>query len=119
VHHYNGMGYDLAGKVMELVSGKSIFRLMRENLFDPLGMTHTTLEEDLGFSCFSTAANMATLGQLLLNRGSYGDLVFFSPRTFERLMPQPLSRFYPAIDKEWGIGLTWMRQPSPRRRPQA
>ena len=28
-YHYNGMGYDLAGKVMEVVSGKSIFRLCR------------------------------------------------------------------------------------------
>ena len=114
VHNYNGMGYDLAGKVMEIVSGKSIFRLMRENLFDPLGMTHTTLEEDLGFSCFSTAADLAKLGQLLLNRGAHGELVFFSPSTFKQILPQPLSQFYPALaDKDWGIGLTWMRQKHP------
>jgi len=113
VHNYNGMGYDLAGKVMEIVSGKSIFRLMRENLFDPLGMSHTTLEEDLGFSCFSTAVDFAKLGQLLLNRGAYGDLTFFSAETFEQLLPQPLTRYYPGLDKEWGIGITWMRQPHP------
>lgn len=29
--------------------------------------------------------------------------------TFERLLPQPLNRFYPSLDNEWGIGLTWMR----------
>jgi len=114
VHNYNGMGYDLAGKVMEIVSGKSIFRLMRENLFDPLGMSHTTLEEDLGFSCFSTAADFAKLGQLLLNRGAYGELAFFSSPTFASLLPQPLNRFYPAINKDWGIGITWMRQPHPQ-----
>jgi CubicO group peptidase (beta-lactamase class C family)/lysophospholipase L1-like esterase len=111
VHNYNGMGYDLAGKVMEVVGGRSIFRLMRENLFDPLGMTHTTLDEDLGFSCFSTAEDFAKLGQMLLNRGAYGDRVFFSPHTFDQLLPQPLSRFYPAITNlDWGIGITWMRQ---------
>jgi CubicO group peptidase (beta-lactamase class C family)/predicted esterase len=116
IHNYNGMGYDLAGKVMEMVSGKSIFRLMRENLFEPLGMTHTTLEEDLGFSCFSTAEDFARLGQMLLNRGAYGDWVFFSPQTFDQLLPRPLSEFYPAItNKEWGVGITWMRQ----RHPQA
>jgi CubicO group peptidase (beta-lactamase class C family) len=114
VHNYNGMGYDLAGKVMEIVSGKSIFRLMRENLFDPLGMSHTTLEEDLGFSCFSTAADFTKLGQLLLNRGTYGEFTFFSPQTFESLLPQPLSRFYPALNQDWGIGITWMRQPHPQ-----
>jgi len=114
VHNYNGMGYDLAGKVMEVVSGKSVFRLMRENLFDPLGMAHTTLEEDLGFSCFSTASDFARIGQLLLNRGTYGEWVFFSPQTFESLLPQPLSRFYPTLTQEWGIGITWMRQPHPQ-----
>ena len=113
VHEYNGMGYDLAGRVMEVVGGKSIFRLMRENLFDPLGLTHTTLEEDLGFSCFSTAGDFARFGQLLLNQGSYGTLTFFSPATFEKLLPRPLGQYYPPIDKEWGIGLTWMRQTHP------
>ncbi len=113
VHNYNGMGYDLAGKVMEIVSGKSIFRLMRENFFDPLGLENTTLEEDLGFSCFSTAGDFAKLGQLLLNKGSYGELRFFSPRTFEKILPVPLNEYYPGIDKEWGIGITWMRQKNP------
>lgn len=113
VHEYNGMGYDLAGKVMEIVSGKSIFRLMRENLFDPLKMKNTTLEEDLGFSCFSTAGDFAKFGQLLLNKGSYGRLEFFSPRTFEKILPKPLSTYYPDIEKDWGIGLTWMRQAHP------
>lgn len=113
VHNYNGMGYDLAGKVMEVVSGKSIFRLMRENLFDPLEMKNTVLEEDLGFSCFSTAGEFARLGQLLLNQGSYGDLEFFSPQTFAQILPKPLSQYYPDIDKDWGIGITWMRQAHP------
>ncbi len=113
VHNYNGMGYDLAGKVMEVVSGKSIFRLMRENLFDPLEMKNTVLEEDLGFGCFSTAGEFARMGQLLLNRGSYGDIKFFSPETFARILPKPLSQYYPGIDKDWGIGITWMRQTDP------
>jgi len=113
VHEYNGMGYDLAGKVMEIVSGKSIFRLMRENLFDPLEMKNTTLEEDLGFSCFSTAGDFAKFGQLLLNKGSYGELEFFSPQTFEKIIPKLLNTYYPDIDKDWGIGITWMRQAHP------
>jgi len=113
VHNYNGMGYNLAGKVMEVVSGKSIFRLMRENFFDPLGAKNTVLEEDLGFSCNSTAYDFAVFGQLLLNKGSYGDLKFFSPETFEKMLPKPLNQFYPDINVDWGIGLTWMRQEHP------
>ena len=110
---YTGMGYDLAGKVMEVVSGKSIFRLLSENLFDPLGLENTTQEEDLGFSCNTTAGDLAVIGQLLLNEGSYGDLEFFSPKTFDKLVPRPLEEFWPEIDEDWGIGLTWMRQPHP------
>jgi CubicO group peptidase (beta-lactamase class C family) len=113
VHNYNGMGYDLAGKVMEIASGKSIFRLMRENFFDPLELKNTLLEEDLGFGCHTTAWDLAVIGQLLLNQGSYGDLRFFSEETFEKLLPQPLNKYYPGIDLEWGIGLTWMRQAHP------
>jgi CubicO group peptidase (beta-lactamase class C family) len=113
VHNYNGMGYDLAGKVMEVVSNKSIFRLMRENFFDPLGLENIILEEDLGFGCNSTAWDLAVIGQLLLNRGSYGDLQFFSEETFEKLLPKPLNKYYPGIDVDWGIGITWMRQSHP------
>ena len=113
VHNYNGMGYDLAGRVMEIVSGKSIFRLMRENFFDPLKLKNSVLEEDLGFSFNGTAWDLAMIGQLLLNKGSYGDLEFFSPETFEKLVPKNLKQFYPDIDVEWGIGITWMRQPHP------
>lgn len=112
-HEYNGMGYDLAGKVMEMVSGKSIFRLMRENFFDPLGLKHTILEEDLGFSCHSTAGEFAVIGQMLLNKGSYGHLKFFSPETCTKLLPQSLSKFYPGINVDWGIGITWMHYHHP------
>jgi CubicO group peptidase (beta-lactamase class C family) len=113
VHIYNGMGYDLAGRVMEMVSGKSIFRLMRENFFDPLGLEDTTLDGDLGFSTRGTAGDFAVIGQLVLNQGSYGDLRFFSPETFDKLLPKPLQQWFPEINLEWGIGFTWMREGHP------
>ena len=37
-YRYNGTGYDLAGKVMEIITGKSVFRLFHEYLYEPLGM---------------------------------------------------------------------------------
>ncbi|MGE3181185.1 MAG: serine hydrolase domain-containing protein, partial [Phycisphaerae bacterium] len=113
VHLYNGMGYDLAGRVMEMVAGKSVFRLMREQMFDPLGMTESFNDEDLGFGAHVTAKDLAIFAQLLLNKGAYGDLRFFSPDVFGAMMPRPLDEFYPGLDVEWGIGLTWMRQAHP------
>jgi CubicO group peptidase (beta-lactamase class C family) len=109
---YNGMGYDLAGKVMEVVSGKSIFRLMQENFFEPLGMNNTTID-DLACATTSSAEDIARMGQLLLNRGSYGDKVFFSPESFEKLLPKELSEYYPGVDGNRGIGLNWCRETDP------
>ena len=77
-------------------------------------MEDTILEEDLGFGCHTTAGDMAVIGQLMLNRGAYGEVMFFSPETFDQLLPEPLNKFYPAVHNiEWGIGITWMRQIHP------
>jgi len=109
VHLYNGMGYDLAGKVMEAVTGKSIFRLFREYLYDPLEMDYTVHDLDLAFSCNSTAYDLAKVAQLLLNKGTYGDLQFFSPETYEKIIPKDLNEFYPGVNVKWGIGINYQR----------
>jgi CubicO group peptidase (beta-lactamase class C family) len=110
---YNGMGYDLAGKVMSVVAGKGIIRIMREQMFDPIGADNTVVEEDLGYSCNTTAFELGMLAQMLANHGSYGDLEFFSPETFEKLMPTQLNAFYPDITADWGIGFTPFRPAHP------
>jgi len=110
---YNGMGYNLAGKVMEIISGKSIFRLMREQIFNPMGLENTVMEEDLAFSCHSNAGELAVIAQLLLNEGSYGNKIFFSPQTLDTFLPQKLNTWYPGINVEQGIGITWMTQQHP------
>ena len=108
---YNGMGFDLAGKVMEVVSGKSIFRLMHENLFEPLGMREPTIV-DLAFGLSCAVEDLGRLGQTMLNRGSYGDLQVVSPETFERMMPSPLEESFPEMGEgswDYGLGISWIR----------
>ena len=107
-HEYNGMGYDLAGKVMESITGKSIFRLFREYLYDPLEMNNTVQDWDLAYSVHSTAYDLAKMAQMLLNKGRYGNLKFFSEETYHTLTPKDLSDFYPGISQKWGIGITMM-----------
>lgn len=109
LHIYNGQGYDLAGKAMEYMSGKSIVRLFHEDLFRPLGINDVPLA-DLAYGANLTARELGILGQWLANRGSYGDKQFISEETFETLLPTDLSKYYPGIKVDWGIGLTWFRE---------
>ncbi len=113
-HVYNGMGYDLAGKAMEMITGKSIPRIFKEGLFAPLGLEDAP-QNDMAFGAHLTARELGTIAQLMLNKGSYGDKEYMSEATFLKLLPVSLQRFWPAIDVTWGIGLT----PSAERRPGA
>ena len=103
---YNGMGIDLTGKIMEAVSGKSIFRLFQENFFMPLGQDNPNIG-DLGYGLNCTVMDLARVAQMMLNQGSYGNKVFFSPDTFAKLTPVPVQKFLPnASDNEvYGVGM--------------
>ena len=108
------MGFDLAGKVMEVVSGKSIFRLFHEYLYEPLEMKNTHHNWDLGFSVHSTAFDLSILAQMILNKGIYNGKKYFSEKTFNKILPKDLKQYYPNIEysNEWdknrpiGIGTT-------------
>ena len=105
-YNYNGMGYNLAGKVMEVVSGKSIFRLFHEYLYEPLGMENTYHDWDLAISVYSTAYDLAILAQMILNGGSYDGKTYFSKETFEKILPKDLKHFYPNLTyfNDWDRG---------------
>ena len=106
---YNGMGYDLAGKAMEAMTGKSIIRLFHDNLYSPLGVGDVPMA-DLAYGAQLTALQLGTLGQVLANHGRYGDKQFISEETFAQTLPRSLKEFYPNVDVEWGIGLVWYRE---------
>jgi CubicO group peptidase (beta-lactamase class C family) len=107
-YEYTGMGFDLAGKAMEIVAGKSLARLYYDDLFVPLGIGDVPVPAaDAGAR--PTARQLAALGQLLANRGRYGDREFFSLATFETLLPEQLGRRFPGVNEEEGIGMHWLR----------
>jgi hypothetical protein len=45
-HEYQGVGYELAGKVMELLSGKAMPVLSKQLLIGPLGLAHSLFARD-------------------------------------------------------------------------
>ena len=114
-HRYNNMDTELTGKAMELITGKSILRLIKDHLFVPLGMTHSRISDVChGSEC--TALDVAKFGQMLLNQGAYGETRFFSKETFQKMLPVKLRTYWPdsKFDLPWGMGLTYFNERDPR-----
>jgi CubicO group peptidase (beta-lactamase class C family) len=118
-HRYNGDSYNLTGKALELLTGKSIWRLLYENVQKPFGEPVTQF--DLGFGERFTARYLAEVGQMLLQDGSYGAYRFYSPGFLAKLRPERVADHAPGFadrELEWGIGQTWTPDPSSGPRQQ-
>jgi len=113
---YNGAGHALGGKIMESVSGEALPQFFKRHLWGPLGCEHTDAV-DGSARTMSTSLDIARFGQMLLNRGAYGDMRFFSEATFEKMLPVKLAPYvHFDTDVEWGIGPVWMSDPGLSKR---
>jgi len=102
---YTGTGNMLGGKIIELISGESVPAFFQNHLLRPLGATQTDV---IGTHAdtFSVPLDMAKFGQMLLNRGAYGKRRFFRAETFQKMLPQKLTRVLGSeTTKTFGIGL--------------
>jgi CubicO group peptidase (beta-lactamase class C family) len=106
-HQYNRMGYAVAGKVLERITGKSVPYLFYTHLLKPLGMTATFVDNTYG-SCQSSAYDIALVGQMLLNKGKAGGRTYFSDQSFEKMLPHPVYGPNGRLEPDWGIGTAWL-----------
>ena len=101
---YNGAGYALAGKIIESVTGEALPQAFRNHLYGPLGCDRTDAV-DMSAKTMSVPMDIARVGQMLLNKGAYGDKRYFSEETFAKMMPTPLRETTGTpVDATWGIG---------------
>jgi CubicO group peptidase (beta-lactamase class C family) len=107
-----GHSTDVLGRIIEIVSGQSLYQFEKANLLDPLGMTTTkffltdpaeraryaqplardrhvernplnvTRWESGGGGLVSTIADFARYGQMLLNGGTLDGRIYLSPKAF-------------------------------------
>ncbi len=102
---YNGVGYELGGKVIEAVSGEAVPLFFQHHLLGPLGCQGTEVSGTHA-DAFSVPLDMAKFGQLLLNEGAYGDLRFFRAESFRKMLPERLTTLLgPETTKTFGFGL--------------
>src|SRR5690606_27344086 len=73
---YSGVPYDLVGFAMQELTGKPMSQLFHDHLFGPLGMEGATIT-GMGTGAELRAIDLARLGQLWLQRGTYGSKRFF------------------------------------------
>jgi CubicO group peptidase (beta-lactamase class C family) len=104
-HQYQGMGHALASKIMENMSGEALPYLYQNHLFRPLGCTHSRADRS-SYGSRSIPLELARIGQMMLNGGSYGDRYFFSPKTLAQMLPVPgQDRIGPDKSIRWGVGI--------------
>ncbi|MCL1910492.1 MAG: beta-lactamase family protein [Kiritimatiellaeota bacterium] len=108
---YNGFGIDLGGKVVEDITGRPVFEVMRDGLFAPLGQDNPTIC-DLGYGLTCTAMDLARVAEMLRQEGAYDGKRYFSRETFKSLLPIPLGSTNPDMESdatyEYGVGISWM-----------
>lgn len=74
---YTAIGIDIAGRILEVVSRRSLEQLAQQRLFRPLGMRNTTYQPNIekaglpSATLQSTAADYITFLNMLLNKGMY------------------------------------------------
>jgi CubicO group peptidase (beta-lactamase class C family) len=108
-YEYNGASFALAGKVIETVTGEEISQCFQHHLLQPLQATNTQITT-MAWNTHGTARDIAALGQMLLNKGTYGQWRFFGEDTFQQLLPQRLTQVLgPDAGEEYGIGSSWFR----------
>lgn len=89
-YEYEGCGPALGSRVLEMITGESLPVMYQKHLFGPLGCAHTEATGSAG-DAMSTARDIATFGQMILNGGAYGAMRFFTPDTLEQMTPKNMS----------------------------
>ncbi len=100
---YHRAGYALVGKMMERISGRAIPYLYQENIFQPLGMKSANSDNTYG-GLYCSAIDLARLGQMLLNKGTYNGFTLFSAESFSKMLPIQI----PNANRKWGVGTSAM-----------
>ncbi|QQE12419.1 beta-lactamase family protein [Planctomycetota bacterium] len=108
---YNGLSLNLVGRVCELVGGESFGRMMQEHLWVPLGCEESESFDTAG-GTHACARDLARVGQMLLNGGTYGDLQFFDVKTRDEMLPVRVGDVFKGTitpEVEYGLGTEWFR----------
>jgi len=119
--HYGGIGLNIAGRVLEVISKKAFERLITEKLLRPLKMRATTFVDDNGYApnpsggAKSTANDYMNFLSMILNKGMFEGKQILSAKAIEEMQtPQFTSlpvKFTPKVAEGYHYGLgEWIQE---------
>ncbi len=117
VYQYSGTGFELVVKALELIAGQSAAKLYDEQLFKPLGYCDVVVG-NASSDAELTAAELASLGELLAHEGEASGRRFFRPETLPLLLPRQLE-VEAAPAHGYGVGLHWVYHRIPGADPNS
>ncbi len=126
-YSYSNLGIDLAGYILQVVSGKPFEAFMEENIFVPLGMKNSSFDAEVvrqnknraaghskpyekvplaipmipAGSVYSSAEDMAKFIQFHLNRGKFENKILLKSVLIDEMYTVP----FPLEGQETGYGL--------------
>jgi CubicO group peptidase (beta-lactamase class C family) len=110
---YSGVGLNIAGRVIEIVSKKSFDRVITEKLFRPLGMKTATFYNDNGGAinpsagAICSAFDYLNFMQMILNKGMFNGKRILSERAIDEMMKTQTLDMRVRSTPESGKGLNY------------
>jgi CubicO group peptidase (beta-lactamase class C family) len=119
--HYGGIGLNIAGRVLEVISKKSFDRLIVEKLLRPLKMRATSFVNDNGYApnpsggARSTANDYMNFLSMILNKGLFEGKQILSAKAIEEMQTPQFTnlpvKFAPKVAEGFHYGLgEWIQE---------
>ncbi len=117
---YNGIGLNIAGRVLEIITKKSFDRIAVEKLFKPLGMRSTSFSGETEFinpsgGAVSSAFDYINFMQMILNKGLFNGKRILSEKSVAEILtnqfPDAIIRNTPEVAKGYQYAMgNWIEE---------
>jgi len=118
---YGGIGINIAGRVIEVVTKKTFDRVITEKLFRPMGMRTATFYNESGNApnpsggAACSAFDYLNFMQMLLNKGTFNNKRILSEKAVQEMLtiqfPALRVRYTPALAKDFKYALgSWAQE---------
>jgi len=118
---YGGVGINIAGRIIEVVTKKTFDRVITEKLFRPIGMRTATFYNENGNApnpsggAVCSAFDYLNFMQMLLNKGTFNNKRILSEKAVQEMLtvqfPDLRVRYAPALAKDFKYALgSWVQE---------